>query len=101
MKLNSEQNQRLETNLSRLRDGLIQGSSSLLNICFKLCIQLVCGLEFLPDGLTLQWTDLHQLRARFVHLVYVRLMLCNQLPQLLKAKIYNLKGIWKNAYISV
>lgn len=90
-----------KTNLSRLRDGLIQSCSSLFHICFKMCIQFVCGLEFLPDVFTLQWTDLHQLRARFVHLVYVRLMLCYQLPQLLKVKIHNLKRICKNAYISV
>lgn len=80
MKINREHYRRLETNLSGLRDGFVQSRSSLFHICFKLCIQLVCGLIFLPDGLTLQRTDLHQLRARFVHLVNVRLMLRNQLP---------------------
>ncbi len=70
--------------LSGFGDGLVQGSSSVLDVHFKLAVQFVCGLVFLSDWRSLSGTQLHQLRSSFIHLVNVWLVLCYQLPHLLK-----------------
>ena len=70
--------------LSWLRNGFIQGHSSLSDIFFNLTVEGVRSHVLLLDRKAFPRAQLQSLRPSFVHLIYMRLVFGYQLSQLLQ-----------------
>lgn len=70
--------------LGGLGDGLVQSSSSYLDVSLEFGVKLVRRHVLLPDWHSLHRAELQQLGSGLVHLVNVRLVLGDQLPHLLQ-----------------
>lgn len=70
--------------LSRLRNGFIQGHSSLFDIFFNLTVKGVSCHILLLEGKAFPWAQFQQLWPSFVHLIYMRFEFGYQLSQLLQ-----------------